>query len=281
MVAPRITIAVARHARRNEGSWAWIDVHGHGKARWMPTGDIDKLYCAAVDAARRNLDVNDPLVVTVAAGDETVARSSARTADGALHAHIVTGASDGLLDNALRLAHQALICNAGRRWLGPPLTGTALQVACDGSFDPVTRVGGWAWYVDDGTHACDAIVDATSSTEMEFCAALEAVVAVAAVADSSCVTVLTDCKVAADACGEGPRTPRLRSRLGQLAERLRHELGRVDGHVVWVPAHAGVAGNTQADRLARGVVRTTFPVSSASGAGRLSSPGGHHNRRTS
>lgn len=103
MAAPHITIAVARHARRNEGSWAWIDVHGHGKARWMPTGDIDKLYCAAVDAARRNLDVNDPLVVTVAAGDETVARSSARTADGALHAHIVTGASDGLLDNALRL----------------------------------------------------------------------------------------------------------------------------------------------------------------------------------
>lgn len=247
-----ITIDIARHTKAGVGGWAWVDDQGHRKARWMNTDNARALYRAAVASARHDLGLRGQITVSVRA-DADLAELCRRAPR---RVNFKAGTDEATLEQARRLAQRALTTGSGRRYTGAALTTPGLRISCDGSYDDNTRTGGWAWYLDEQVHACDAVVGAESSTEMEYRAALEAL---SEVADGIGVTVLTDCKILVDSVHgrRDGKSPKMRGHLRDLTEELRAELERTGGQLTWVPSHSGIDGNTQADRAARGAVRTT------------------------
>lgn len=250
-----ITIDIARHTKAGVGGWAWIDTQGRRKARWMNTDDALALYSAAVSSARHDLGLRGQITVHVSA-DSHLGELTRRPKKTRRRVCVIAGTDEATLEQARRLAQRALTTGSGRRYIGALLTTPGLRISCDGSYDGSTRTGGWAWYLDEQVHACDAVVGAESSTEMEYRAALEAL---SAVADGTGVTVLTDCKILVEAVHgrRDGKSPKMRGQLRDLTVQLRDELTRTHGHLTWVPSHSGIDGNTQADRAARGAVRTT------------------------
>ena len=147
---------------------------------------------------------------------------------------------------------------------------TALDVFADGSFDPATFSGGWAFVVlEEGrqVHAFSGSAEGASNNSLEVLAALRAMAWIEAEQAGRSVTLWTDSVHVIEGCrrwrtiwrGNGWKrinaNPRARRRsipdlllwqeLDALIERNPH-VG-----IEWCRGHSGNAGNDHADMLAR------------------------------
>jgi ribonuclease HI len=151
---------------------------------------------------------------------------------------------------------------------------TTLSIYTDGSFDPSSRQGGWAFVVEeDGLqlHVASGRAAGASNNSFEVLAVLNAVSWVATEAPSRGVTVWTDAVHVIEGCrrwrviwrtngwkritasSHARRRPipdrEIWQRLDELLERHPHVV------VEWCKGHAGTAGNELADSLARRAAR--------------------------
>jgi ribonuclease HI len=259
-------ISVAAHPHRGAGGWAYLTDQGAHTSHWSATADQLALQLEALDAAlahagRRGLHVTLPDTRLIRAlQSPSTAPSHLRARAHAVAAKLTPSvrfrpvAPKSMQAEARRLARAAANAGTTQHWDGAPINAEIVVVATDGSYNPETGVGGWAWWVDEQTQASGAVHGGGSSHRMEVEAILEAL---GAIDPSSSTLVLTDSLTLVDAVQRILAGDEMRAAsswdapLHQLVNMIRKRTVRLQ----WVKAHAGQEGNSAADRAARAAVR--------------------------
>jgi len=138
----------------------------------------------------------------------------------------------------------------------------------DGSVLPLYRCGGYAVVPiqDDGSADVDHILSGCKlSADIQEMELMAVVAAIRSVPKRQRVTIFTDHKTICDVLAKPVRAQCERGRNRNLWNQLRQLCRTRDVALCWVRAHAGVAGNEQADVAAKAAARSLVPAF-----------GGHH-----
>jgi ribonuclease HI len=264
--------------KERSSSWAWVGVDGlvlHGICEGVAPGvRIRGALAAFLEEIDSHCQQTTRVVMTAHSQVLSAAKRTAQVRSGRI---LLEDERECGSRHLYRSARAAATWDSWERRVhdverATRLVGAAdrpVVIATDGSFDPVTGIGTWCWYVSDKCHSVGVSKGRTSG-----CSELSAIHdALSHVAPGAEATILSDCQGVIRALGFTNNGTKTRTRVRrrptpaafmsrgvseaeeELREATRQLIGATGARVRWVQGHNGHGLHTHADLQARAALR--------------------------